>query len=267
MGLAAVEVIGTEKQGLGYCLIVNGKIWPLKINDPGTITFERNKLDATHSKTLDFKQSKYEELAEPLEQDLTCFFDPTLEEGFDIVRTAGAKLEREIYLAFPRIPLKVGEATRENAFIYLPAGQIAGNSIAMPLDNFMTQEVNVNGGTQNPTIKKERAVTATMAPATDIVLTDIKTAAIAAGDIIAKLTTDIANEEDVSLFFGLTGADADKVELDGFYVKALVPMTLTGSDSGDAAYQFSVTTSNMVGFDENIGALQYTEALTFTVTA
>ena len=119
MGLAAIEVTGTEKQGLGYCLIVDGKIWPAKINDPGTITFTRNRLDTTHSKTLDFKQSKPEELADPLEQALTTFFDPTLADAFDIMETDGATQEREIYLMFPRVPLQVGESTRENGFIYL----------------------------------------------------------------------------------------------------------------------------------------------------
>lgn len=267
MGLAAAAILGTEKQGLGYCVIVEGKLWPLKMNDPGTINFVRNKLNATHSKTLVFKQFKFEELAEPLEQDLSLFFDPTMAEAFEIMETEGATKDREMYLTFPRIPLKVGEATRENGFIYLPAGNIAANSVAVPLDNFMTQAVNINGGTENPTFQREREVTAQMAPATAITLTPIKTAAVEAGDIIAKLTTDIANTEDVSVFFNLTGADADKIELDGFYLKATTALTLTGSAATDADYQLSVTTSNLVGWDVNLPALQYTQAVTYTVTS
>ena len=49
MGLVAIEITGTEKQGLGYRLIVDGKIWPAKINDPGAITFNRNRLDTTQT--------------------------------------------------------------------------------------------------------------------------------------------------------------------------------------------------------------------------
>ena len=90
MGLAATQVLGTEKQGLGFCLIVEAKIWPSKINDPGTQNFTRNTLSATHSKTIDFKQDKFEELAEPLTPDISTFFDPSLEECFDIIRTSGA---------------------------------------------------------------------------------------------------------------------------------------------------------------------------------
>ena len=90
MGLVAIEITGAEKQGLGYRLIVDGKIWPAKINDPGAITFNRNRLDTTHSGTEDFTQSKPEELAEALEQALTPFFDPTLPEAFDIMTSNGS---------------------------------------------------------------------------------------------------------------------------------------------------------------------------------
>lgn len=267
MGLAATQVTGQEKQGLGYCLIVEGKIWPAKINDPGSLSFTRNKLDATHSKTLDFKQEKFEELAEPLEQDLTTFFDPTLAEAFEIAGTAGATKKREIYLCFPRVPLADGESVRENGFVYLPEGLIAADSIAMPLDNFMTQEVNVNGGTTNPTLKREKAVDASL-PATVINFTAQVplTSPISAGTVIGKLSTDIANEVDVSLFFNLAGTDAADFELDGHFVKAATQLTNTGGD-GAGNYSFTVDTSNLVGYDENIASLQFNDTIAITITA
>lgn len=268
MGLAANQVTGTEKQGLGYCLIVEGKIWPAKINDPGTMTFTRNTLNAEHSKTIDFKQQKFEELAEPLEQDLTTFFDPTLEEGFDLMTTEGATAKREMYLMFPRVPLMPGDLTRENGFIYLPEGLIAADSIALPLDNFMTQEINVTGGTANPTFKHEQVVDASL-PATSITLNVLLPEPIVgpvpAGTRVAKLVTDIPNETDVSLFFNLAGTEAADFELDGFYLVAATELTNTGGAAG--VYTIDVTTSNLVGFDEDIASLQYTESgLTVTIT-
>ena len=264
MGLAAVEVIGTEKQGLGYCLIVDGKIWPAKVNDPGSIEFTTNFLDTTHSKTIDFKQSKPEELSEALTQTLTTFFDPTLADQFDIMRTAGAIQEREIYLMLPLVPLKVGEATRENGFLYLPQGYIAANSIAMPLDNYMTQDVTVTGGNAGPTLQNEREITALMAPASVITFTpvELSSAALSAGDIVGILTTDIGPTEDVSLYFNLGGADVADFELEGKFLVAAI------DNPAAAAKVLNITTSNMVGFDQNIGALQYTETgLGFTITA
>lgn len=274
MGLAATKVTGTEKQGLGYCLIVEGKIWPAKINDPGSLTFTRNKLDATHSKTEDFKQEKFEELAEPLEQDLTTFFDPTLAEAFEIIGTEGATKKREIYLCFPRTPVADGDPVRENGFIYLPEGLIAADSIALPLDNFMTQEVNVNGGTANPTLKKEQEPDSSL-PATAITFTPLVSLVgpIAAGTRVGKLTSDIANEIDVSLFFNGTdpssenpaGTDGASFTFDGHFLVAAEQLTNVGG-GGDGIYDLSITTSNLVGFDENIGSLQFTQAVAITIT-
>jgi hypothetical protein len=270
MGLAATQVTGTEKQGLGYCLIVEGKIWPAKINDPGSLTFTRNKLDATHSKTEDFKQEKFEELAEPLEQDLTTFFDPTLAEAFEIMGTDGATKKREIYLCFPRTPVANGDAVRENGFIYLPEGLIAADSIAMPLNELMTQEVNVNGGTANPTLRKEGDLDLTvLLPATSVTFTSTPATLvgpIAAGTVVGKLTTDIANEDDVSLFFNLAGTDASDFELDGHFVVAKNQLTNTGG-GGDGIYDLTVSTSNLVGYDEQISAFTLAnDAFTVTVT-
>jgi len=264
MGLAAIEVTGTEKQGLGYCLIVDGKIWPAKINDPGTITFTRNRLDTTHSKTLDFKQNKPEELAEALEQALTTFFDPTLAEAFDIMTTDGAVQIREIYLMFPLVPLLVGEPIRENGFIFLPQGYIAADSVAMPLDNYMTQPITVNGGTANPTLSREQDVTAAMAPATVINFTpvELSSAALFKGDVVGVLTTNIVPSVDVSLYFNLGGADVADFELDGKFLLAAV------DNPAAAAKVLDITTSNLVGFNENELALQYIEVgLGFTIIA
>jgi len=263
MGLAAAQVTGTEKQGLGYCLVVDGKIWPAKVNDPGSIEFNTNFLDTTHSKTIDFKQSKPEELSEALTQALTTFFDPTLAEAFDIMRGAGAVQAREIYLVLPLVPLLVGEATRENGFIYLPEGYIAANSIALPLDNYMTQDVTVTGGNLAPTMHEER-VASTLAPATVITFTavELSSAALALGDIVGILTTNVASTLDLSLFFNLGGADVADFVLDGKFLKAAV------ANPAAAAKVLNITTSNMVGYDQNIGALQYTETgLGFTITA
>jgi len=265
MGLAADQVTGTEKQGLGYCLIEDGKIWPAKINDPGTITFTRNKLDATHSKTLVFKQEKFEELAEPLTQELTTFFDPTLDDSFDVMGD-GATRKREVYLFIPRTILAQGDAVRENGFIFLPEGLIAADSITMPLDNFMAQAISINGGTANPTLKKEQEPTTL--PATAITLTPTTAVGpIAAGTIVAKMTTDIPNTVDVSLFFDLAGTDSADFILDGFNLVAAVELTNTGAVSANGVFSIDISTSNLVGFDDSIASLTLAgDTVTFTVT-
>jgi len=262
MGLAAIEITGGEKQGLGYVLIVNGKIWPAKINDPGTITFTRNRLDTTHSLTEDFKQSKPEELAEALEQAMNTFFDPTLAEQFDIMGSAGATEEREIYMMFPRLPLKTGQVKRENAFIYAPQGYIAADSIAMPLDNYMEQSVNINGGTANTTVKPE-AIASVLLPATAVTMTPVELSAanLVAGSIVGEFSTNIAKIDDVSLFILLAGTDAAEFYLDGHYLKSVGTPTA-------ALKSIDVTTSNFVGFDTDDASLKYVESgIAFTITA
>ena len=164
---------------------------------------------------------------------------------------------------FPLVPLLVGEPVRENAFIFLPEGYIAADSIAIPLDNYMTQPITVNGGTANPTLKQERDVTALMAPATVINLTPINlvSANLFIGDVVGVLTTNIVNTEDVSLYFNLAGTDAAEFELDGKFLLAAV------DNPSAAAKSIDITTSNLVGFNEDITALQYIEtALSFTIT-
>ncbi len=267
MGLAASQVTGTEKQGLGYCLISDGLIWPAKINDPGTITFTRNKLDATHSKTLGFKQEKFEELAEPLTQEITTFFDPTLDEAIEAMTTAGATKKREVYLMIPRTILEAGDPVNENGFIYLPEGLLAANSITMPLDNFMEQALEINGGTANPTIRKEQPPSTL--PATGITFTSnpaTLVGPIAIGTEIGKLTTDILPTIDVSLFFDLAGTHAASFVLVGNRVVAAASLTNTGG-AGAGDYSIDVTTSNLVGYDEEISSLEYTKSgLAITVT-
>ena len=259
MGLAATQVTGTEKQGLGYCLISDGLIWPAKINDPGTITFTRNKLDATHSKTLGFKQEKFEELAEPLTQEINTFFDPTLDEAIEAMTTAGATKKRELYLCMPRTILEAGATVHENGFIYLPEGLLAANSITMPLDNFMEQAIEINGGTANPTIRAEQE--GTWMPATAVTFTPSPSplvGPIEIGTEVGKLTTDIDATRDVSLFFDLAGTDAADFVLVGNRVVAAVQLTNTGG-TGTGDYKIDVTTSNLVGYDEEIVSLHYTE--------
>ncbi len=266
MGLSATQVTGSEKQGLGYVLVVDGKIWPAKISDPGTVSFNRNTLDATHSLTTNFKANKFEELADPITQDLTTFFDPTLADAFDIMGTAGATAKREIYLVFPRLPLIVGEVTRENGFIYCPEGLLAANDVAMPLDGLMTQSVNVNGGTANVTMSAEFDPT-TALPATAITLGQVGdwVGPVAVGTIVATLTSDVDKTVDMSLFFSLGGADAALFELDGKYVKNVTQLTNATGTAG--VHTLNVTTSNLVGYDEVITALQYEETgLTITIT-
>lgn len=266
MGLSASQITGSEKQGLGYVLIVDGKIWPAKLSDPGTVTFTRNSLDATHSLTTDFKANKFEELADPITQDLTTFFDPSLAEAFEIMGTVGATAKREIYLTYPRLPLIVGEVTRENGFIYCPEGLIAASDVAVPLDALMTQTVNVNSGTANVAMRKERDPSAHM-PATVITLAQVGTwvGPVEAGTVVGILSSDVPKIEDVSLFFALAGADAALFELDGKFVKTVSQITNATGTGG--VHTLNVTTSNLVGYDETIASLQYVETgLTVTIT-
>ena len=266
MGLSATQVTGSEKQGLGFVVVVDGKIWPAKISDGGSTSFNRNTLDATHSLTRDFKANKFEELADPITQDLTTFFDPSLAEAFEIMRTAGATMKREIYLMYPRLPLAIGETVRENGFIYCPEGLIAASDVATPLNEFMTQSVNVNGGTANVTMEPEFDPT-TVLPATAITLTKVGdwVGPVAAGTIVGVLASNVAKTSDVSLFFSLGGADAALFELDGKYVKNVAEITNITGTTG--THTLNVTTSNLVGYDETITALQYEETgLTVVIT-
>ena len=80
------------------------------------------------------------------------------------------------------------------------------------------------------------------------------------------MTTNIPVTIDVSLFFNLAGTHASDFVLDGFNLVAATELTSTGGDGG-GVYTIEVDTSNLVGFDENILGLIYTQtALTFTVT-
>jgi len=217
MEIGVDQVTGTEKQGLGYVLIADGLIWPAKINDPGTITFTRNKLDATHSGTTGFKQEKFEELTEPLTQEITTFFDPTLTVGIDAMLASGATKKREVYMMIPRTILPEGQPVNENGFIYLPEGLIAANSITMPLDGFMEQALEINGGTADPTLKGEQIPDAGF-PATVITFTSspaILVGPIEAGTEIGKFTSSIAPEVDVSLFYDIAGTDKESFTLFG----------------------------------------------------
>lgn len=265
MSVVATQVTGTEKQGLGYCLVVDGKIFPAKIVDPASIETPRNKLPTTHAQTKNYKSEKFEELAEPISQDISTFFDPTLAEAFELMGTAGAVKKRQIYLTLPRVPLISGETVRENGFIYLPEGYISGGSLALPLDNYMTQSVMVAGGTADPVPVKEADVIAgipvsavTFTPSVSLV------GPIAAGTIIGKLSTAIDPAQDMSLFWGIAGTHGASFELDGHFVKAKVELTNAGGSSG--VYTVTVKTSNFVGYDEDITALQYTGTFTVTVT-
>ena len=259
MEIGVDQITGTEKQGLGYCLIADGLIWPAKINDPGTITFTRNKLDATHSKTTGFKQEKFEELAEPLTQEMSTFFDPTLDEAIEVMQTAGATKKREIYMMIPRTILDEGTPVNENGFIYLPQGLLAANSITMPLDGFMEQALEINGGTANPTISKEKPPASL--PATSITFTPNPSplvGPIEIGTEVGKLTTDVAPTVDVSLFYGLAGTDGSDFVLVGNRVVAAVQLTNTGG-TGSGDYKIDVSTTNLIGFDDNIASLQFTD--------
>ena len=260
MTLGEDQITGTEKQGLGYCLISDGLIWPAKINDPGTITFTRNKLDATHSKTLGFKQEKFEELAEPLTQEMSTFFDPTLDEAIDVMTSGGATRKRELYLMIPRTILEEGAPVHENGFIYLPEGLLAANSITMPLDGFMEQALELNGGTANPTIKGEKVPDASL-PATAVTFTPSPSplvGPIEIGTEVGKLTTDILPTVDVSLFYNLAGTDGADFVLVGNRLVAAAQLTNTGG-TGTRDYKIDVSTTNLIGFDDNIASLQFTD--------
>ena len=260
-----IDILGTEKQGLGYRLISDGQVWPMKINDPGSIAFPRNSLSTTHSGTTKYKQEKPEELAEQITQDITCFFDPQNLAGgigWDI-NTDGARTKRAVYIMFP-LTDQAGSATPdEHAFFYYPEGYITGNGISMPLDNFMVQDVQVKQGTADPTTVPQGAAAATP---TVITLSDTTgTGTIPAGTTVATLSTDVAPTAGVALYGDLGGADAALFELIG---NKLVTKSPISSSTGTAGvHTLDITVGNLVGWEQDIAAYKYTETgLTFTVS-
>jgi len=252
-----IDILGTEKQGLGYRLIVDGQLWPMKINDPGSIQFPRNNLSTTHSGTTGYKQEKPEELAEQITQDITAFFDPNDiggSIGWDIMGT-GANTKREIHVMFP-LTDQAGSATpNEHAFFYYPEGYVAANGVSMPLDNYMVQDVQVKQGTADPTIVPQQAAAATPTVITATPATG--TGTIAAGTTVATLTTDVAATDAVALFGDLGGADAALFTLIG---NKLVTAAEISSATGTAGvHTLDITVGNLVGWENSVAAYKHTE--------
>ena len=266
--LAAIDVTSTVKQGLSYKLIVDGKLWPAKISDAGTISTTLNKLDATHSGSRGFKQEVFEELKEAITQELTCFFDPTLEDIF-VAFGDGAALEKEVYIVFPRTISADNVTPRESGYIYCATGYVAVGEITMALDGLMTCNVTVTGGTTNPVVVREKLPVGTL---DSIVTTEVQLSAAAlagatADEPILVATLDYTTKtraEGPVLFYQLSGASASDYILAGTGIYAI-----TGVSAGAATLTASAST--IAGLETEVAtAANYrieAEAVGFTIEA
>jgi hypothetical protein len=265
--IAATDVTSAVKQGLGIKIISDGQLWPCKISDGGTLSTALNKLDATHSGSRGFKQEVFEELKEAISMELTCFFDPTLEEVFEAFGD-GAGVEKEIFIVFPRTISSDDVTPRESGYIYAATGFLAVGEITMALDGLMTCGVTVTGGTTNPIIVREKLPTGAL---NAIVTTEVQFASASLAGatsedpiLVATLSvTGKTNAQGPVLFYDFKGADAGDYILVGREVYAVTAVsagaaTLTVSASTIAGLETSVPTSAAYKIDDETVAITIT---------
>lgn len=252
----ANNIIGSEKQALGASLIVDGQQFPAKFL-PSDISFTRNKLDVSHAQTLDFKQTKPEELAEPFTLTGEFYFDPRLEQLVELMKADGATKKREIYLEFPYVTLETGAAQEQNGYVYASEGFLSVDSISFDINDTMKASFTFDGGTTSPVIEHQQVVAANVATA--ITETNVKTATVVDGDLVLTLA-QTGVTFGAPIFFNLSGADAAEFNLIGSELYAVgTPATgvktLTVDVSGFTAYDQDITGDQLLA-----------EAITLTLT-
>ena len=247
--LAALVISGTEKAGLGFKLIVNGKLVQFKITDPGSIQSSVNKVDVTHTLTKGYKASKFEELKEEASMEMTIFFDPR---DRDLIEALGdgANVAKEIYLCIPRTLNDNNTTPDEGMYYYLPQGYMAVSEITMSLTENMKATITISFGTQNATISREQPPQGTLdsivVTETNVVASTL-TAATAANPIkVADLTyTGKTAQEGPVLFYQLAGAAIADYVIVGNELHAISAVT-----AGAAALTCSAAT--IVGLESDV---------------
>lgn len=256
----ANNISSSAKSGLGSSLVIDGQQFPAAWK-PSAIEFDRGTTDTTHAQSVNFKSSRPEELAEPLEVTGEMYFDPQLKSLIELMTSQGVTQEREIYIILPKTSTPQG-VTHENGFFLLPAGSIGLGSINLDIDGNMMTDFVVTAGQTEVVIGRQKLV-ANNTP-TSISVTDVQlSSALIVEDTIVATIAVAGLTYGGAILFDLGGTDVADFYIDGYFIKALA----TGG-GGAGAKSLTVSAAGYTSWSEDITAQHLTgEAIAFTLTA
>jgi hypothetical protein len=256
--MAQNNISGGAKQGLGAALVIDGQQFRAAWL-PTAVSFTRSVLDVTHAQTTNFRASKADELADPLEVNGQFYFDMRLKALVELMTTAGVSQERDIYIMMPKTSAAQG-IVEEAGYIRLPSGNIGLGTIGLDVGDTMKADFVVAGGNTNAEIEIQKVVSGNNPVSTSVAGVQLTSSAILADDIVATLSS-VGVTHGPDIFFDLAGTDIADFYIDGKYIKAV-------ADGGGGAGVKSLTVSvaGYTSWAEEISANYLTgEAVGFTL--
>jgi len=256
--MAQNNITGGAKQGLGSALVIDGQQFEAGWL-PAAVSFTRSTLDITHAQTVNFRASKADELADPLEVNGQFYFDARLKSLVNLMTTEGVAQEREIYIVFAKTSTTQG-VVEENGYMYLPAGNIGLSNVNMDIADAMKSDFIVAGGNVNAEIKEQKVVAGNVPTSTSIAEIEYTSANILADDIVAKISsTGLTHGPDI--MFDLGGTDVADFYIDGYFIKAVAD-----GAGGAGSKALTVSVAGYTSWAEEITANYLTgEAIAFTL--
>jgi hypothetical protein len=258
--MAVNNIQSSAKSGLGTALVIDGQQFPAAWK-PSAINFDRNTVDTTHAQSTNFKSSRPEELAEPLEVVGQMYFDPQQKQVIELMTSEGVTQEREIYIILAQTSTPQG-VTHENGFFLLPAGSIGLGSIELDIDGNMMTDFVVTAGQQAVTIGRQKLVAGNTPTGITVTTNELSAALIVEDTIVATIAVD-GLTYGAGIVFALAGTDVADFYIDGYFVKAVA-----AGGGGSGVKALTVSTAGYTSWEQDIVAQHdLAVAVGFTLTA